>query len=153
MRCRTGMLKYDVAAASLASGVRMAGPGRAQQNFKEQCDINVIVKNFERTGLLPQRTAPPLPADFHEIFDFQSAQNILVQAKQAFLEVPARIRRRFHDDPGEYVAFLSDPANADEAVKLGLAEVRKKEPEKVQKVEIVNAPQPKGAEGSSPTKP
>jgi len=140
---RSGNLRYGTSEASVAAGTDMRGEKtRTQQQFAEECDINVIVKNFSRTGLLPQRTAVPLPADFHEIFDFQTAQNVLYQAKQAFLELPASVRKRFAHDPAEFVAFVADPKNGDELVKMGLGVERPAPVEPIQKVEIVNPPPP-----------
>lgn len=147
---RSGALKYDRDAVSRDTGLRMNGPGRTQQQFKDQCDIRLIVKNYTRTGMVPQRTAMPLPAEFHDTFDFMSCQNILVQAKRAFQEIPAEIRKRFGHDPAEFYKFCTDEKNVDEMVKLGIADVIPKVVEKVQKVEVVNQP---SKEESSPTKP
>lgn len=144
---RSGNLRYGTRDASLAAGTSMRGEkSRTQQQFKDETDIKVIVKNFTRTGLAPMRTAVPLPGDFHEVFDFQSAQNLLVRAKQAFMELPSGTRKRFGHDPAEFVAFVANPENGDELVKLGLGSIRPAPVETVQKVEIVNPVAPAAPE-------
>ncbi len=37
------------------------------------------------------------------------------------MRMDAKIRARFHNSPQEFLEFFADPANADEAVRLGLA--------------------------------
>lgn len=94
--------------------------GLAQQQFAEEVDINTIVKRFGLTGQLPENLRMPVSGDFTNITDFQSAMNLVVQAKEEFERVPAEVRARFANDPGELMAFLEDEKNREEAVKLGL---------------------------------
>ena len=47
--------------------------------------------------------------------------NLIVQADQAFMELPADVRLRFNNDAGSFVDFASDPDNLDEMRELGLA--------------------------------
>lgn len=91
------------------------------QSSKEECDINVIVKRFGITGQLPQGVVPPSYAIFEDVFDYQTAMNSLVEAQNAFMQMPASVRSRFGNDPHEFVAFCSDPKNLDEMRKMGLA--------------------------------
>jgi len=41
--------------------------------------------------------------------------------KTAFATLPSHVRRRFENDPQEFLAFMADPANQDEVIKMGLA--------------------------------
>ena len=41
--------------------------------------------------------------------------------------LPAQMRSRFNNDPAELLKFIKDPANLDEAVKLGIL-VKKEAP-------------------------
>lgn len=130
---------YDTDSASLESALVCEDPSLAQQHQAEDADINVIVRRFGITGVIPQGFVVPQYADYPEVFDFRQAQEALRDASQRFMEVPAEIRGRFLNDPWKFMDFVSDPANIDEVVRLGLA-VKKPEPEpeKVQKVEVVN---------------
>ena len=92
----------------------------AQQQFKEEVDINTIVKRFGLTGALPENLRMPVSGDFTGVTDFQSAMNLVRQAEEEFLRIPADVRARFANDPGQLMAFLDDEKNRDEAIKLGL---------------------------------
>lgn len=96
-------------------------PTRAQQQFKEECDINTIVKNFGLTGEMPSNVRMPLSADFVETTSYQEALNQLIAADEAFLQYPAELRARFENDPGKFVEYVSDPKNVEDARKWGLA--------------------------------
>ena len=117
---RTGY-NYDRDAASLESGVALDPEGnRTQQQFRDECDINVIVKRFGLTGELPSNFRAPMQGDFSDIGDFQSAMEAVRNAEEAFMQMPAALRARFENDPGRLIDFLSDEKNRDEAVNLGL---------------------------------
>lgn len=112
---------YDMNAAGDESGLFCSDPTRAQQQFEEECNINTIVERFGITGQLPQNLQVPLQNEFTEIMDYQSALNKLIEADHAFSQMPAPVRERFGNDAGAFVAFCSDPANLEEARKLGIA--------------------------------
>lgn len=115
-------------------------PTLTQQHQKHDADINVIVERFRVTGMAPVRLEKFNLEVFDGVFDYQTAMNTVVEAQREFLNVPAKIRARFENDPQQFAAFVSDPANADELVKLKLAKVIPKPVEVVQKVEVVNSP-------------
>lgn len=113
---------YDSNEVSKASGLSCPeGSSLAVQSSREESDINVIVERYTKTGMLPQRQLPPLEMDFENVFDFQTAQNMIRQAEEAFAALPADVRYRFHNDPNKFVTFCSDDGNLDEMVKMGLA--------------------------------
>lgn len=111
---------YDRDAASDECGLRCDDPSLAKQEFKDDADINVIVRRFNVTGQLPQGVVAPVYQDFEGVFDFQSAMNVLAGAESAFMAMPAEVRYRFHNNPQEFVDFCSDDANRAEAERLGL---------------------------------
>lgn len=98
-------------------------PARTKQEFVKQCDINNIIKEFSITGQwshVSAKAAQGAFVDLPEAYDFQSSMNTVIHAQEAFMALPAKVRDRFHNEPGEFLAFVSDPANADELVKLGI---------------------------------
>lgn len=126
--------------------------GRTKQSFKAQCDINKIVDKARVTGLVGHlNTKKPVYGDVSDIPDYQSALSIVIKADEAFSSLPSKVRNRFHNNPVEMIDFLSNKENFDEAVKLGLFVKKVVEPEKVQKVEVVN-PEPKAKDGPEPAK-
>lgn len=116
---------YDIARASELSA-QAAGldfreaDGKAHQSFKDECDINTIVRRFGLSGELPSAARAPTYEDFTEVLDFQSAMNAVIAAEESFMLMPADVRARFRNDPGQFVDFCSDSKNRDEAIKLGL---------------------------------
>lgn len=98
--------------------------GRTKQSFKDECDINLIMRRFEVTGDLAHvNRRTPIFGDFPSM-DFAEAMAIVIKAREDFASLSSEIRDRFANDPARLLHFLEDPANVDEAVKLGLA-VRK----------------------------
>lgn len=96
----------------------------------QECDINYLVKRYTQTGSWGNGD-DRLPIDGLNGFtgDFQQMMDQLVEAQNAFDELPSNIRDRFANDPGRLLDFLRDDANRDEAVKLGLIRVRDPEPQ------------------------
>lgn len=112
---------YDADEVSRDTGIACVGDGLTVQADAESADINTIVRRFGITGTFPVGLVAPSYADYEGIFDFQSAQNKIIEAREAFMRVPAAIRARFGNDPQEFLEFCVDPANLDELRRLGLA--------------------------------
>lgn len=118
---------YDTNSVSRETGLECKDETRTQQHFKDEVDINTIVKRFGLTGQLPENVRVPLQVDFEDIFDFQTAMNVVRAGEEAFMTMPADVRARFGNDPARFLSFVQDPANTDEAVKLGVAIKRSEE--------------------------
>lgn len=96
-------------------------PSMTQQQFKNQCDINLIIKKFEKTGMVTHLSGKSGQyGDFSSIKDFQSNLNSVISAQNAFDSLPAAIRKRFGNDPAQLIDFVHNDANYEEAEKLGL---------------------------------
>jgi len=111
---------YDPDAASNESGLHCEDASLAQQHFKDECDINNILRQFNVTGLLPESTLSPRYGDFTGITDYHSALNQVIAAENEFMGLPAQIRSRFDNDPAKLIEFLDNPENLNEAKTLGL---------------------------------
>ena len=94
-------------------------PGRTKQSFKDECDVNVIMRRYERTGVLPTDGTEPQYGDATGA-DFQAAQLLVAEARSRFFALPARVRDRFENDPGTFLAFMEDDRNHAEAREMGL---------------------------------
>lgn len=103
-----------------ATGLECKDPSLTQQHDEPEANINNIVRRFTQTGELPVRALPPMQGDFSNAPDMQTALNLMVAAKDAFMQQPADVRARFDNDPARYVDFCSNPDNAPELEKLGL---------------------------------
>ena len=95
-------------------------PTLTQQQFKEQCDINNIIKNYTQTGELPLSQKVGQFLDVSHVQDYQTALNTVIEAQSAFDNLPSKIRSRFENDPNQLLAFIEDDANYAEAQTLGL---------------------------------
>lgn len=96
-----------------------------QQQFKEQCDVNHIVAKYKKTGELTHvARTNGVYADLSKITDYHTMVNQIQEAQNAFMTLPASVRLRFQNDPGALLAFMQDPKNYEEGVKLGLFERR-----------------------------
>lgn len=115
---------YNRDAYSAFTGSLNDQPSKTQQQFREETDINYIVKQFGLTGRLPNNVRVPQYGDFEGVMDYQTAMNAVIAAREQFMELPAEVRARFANDPQMLLAFMADEKNYEEAVKLGLAHKR-----------------------------
>lgn len=105
------------------TGEMVRDEGKTRQEQAVDADINIIVKRYGLTGQLPVvRPKIPLEADFREAgeFDLGAALRFVRAADAAFMAYPADIRGRFDNDPAKFVAFVENPANKDECIRLGI---------------------------------
>jgi len=111
---------YDADYASETTGQLNEEPSVTQQQFKEECDINTIARNFGVTGHIPLPVYMPTYGDFTDVGDFQSALHAIQRAEASFMAMPSEVRARFENSPQKFLDFTSDVRNADEARALGL---------------------------------
>lgn len=106
-----------------SSDLKCDDPSLAQQNFKDETDINVLLERFKVTGVMPQGVRLPQYGDFTGVSDFRQAAESIRRAQESFLDVPLDVRRRFQNDALAFADFCADPKNLEEVRKMGLAPV------------------------------
>ncbi|UDN67544.1 internal scaffolding protein [robinz microvirus RP_41] len=112
---------YDFVARSEEAGLLCEDPSLCVQSQAEDADINVIIDRFGLTGQIPTNLRVPESQDFGDyVFDFASAQRVLIEGANEFMKLPAKIRSYFDHDPATFMNFMQDPANADELIDMGL---------------------------------
>lgn len=95
--------------------------GRTQQHQKDECDINMLMERFQKSGVITHLAqGPPQYGDFSAVQDYETAKRRCAEAESDFAELPALIRRRFDDDPANLLEFLSNEENDAEAIAMGL---------------------------------
>ena len=122
-------------------------PGYTKQEFKDECDVNVIMKKYTNFGVVPEVREPGQFGDFTNVPDLMEAHAIVQQSQDDFAALPSAVRERFANDPIRLMKFVEDVGNRDEAIRLGLIVVEAPvEP-------VVPTPPPKaaGAPGNSAT--
>lgn len=102
-------------------------PSMTRQSEAEACDINTIVAQFDRTGMVPQ-VSPGMFADVSQVGDYQSALETVRVADEMFMQLPAKVRHVFDDDPAVFVDAFNDPSRKAELEQLGLLEKPKEAP-------------------------
>lgn len=112
---------YDEKRASQDVALSCQDESLTVQSDMEDADINTIVRRFGLTGEMPGNVRLPSYEDYDQVFDFRTAQDALIDARDRFMALPAQVRARFSNDPQAFLEFVVDPANVDEAVALGLA--------------------------------
>lgn len=118
--------RYSVTGAK--PGILFKDPSATLQSFKDDADINCIIARYENTGVLVDPTVPvsriPEYGDFSDMPDYQTAQNVIIAAKNAFDALSSKIRERFNNDPAaffDFVRSLKEGSDAyAEAISLGI---------------------------------
>lgn len=104
-----------------------------KQSAKDECDINNILSQYKKTGILMHVTsARPTYEDLPSSVDYQDALNIMMDASAAFDGLPSKVRDHFQNDPYMFLQAINDPAQADKLREFGvlkpLAEGREPQP-------------------------
>lgn len=96
---------------------------RTKQSFQDECDINNIMKKYEDTGILPGMIQQnPQYGEFADVPSYHEALNTIAHAHEQFEALSAHTRDRFDNDPAKFLAFVNNPKNGEELIKMGLAE-------------------------------
>lgn len=105
-----------------------SSPILTDQSYKNACDINVIMANYAKTGLLPHmQNSEPQYIDNTEIPNLMEAFEITQRASELFYSLPADVRRLMDNDPAQLENFINNPENADILLKNGVL-VKREEP-------------------------
>lgn len=103
--------------------IEFVKPSMTEQHFKDECDINHIVAQYQQTGVMPSGNRQPLFGDFADFpQDLQASQAFFDEAQERFMQLSSDVRKRFGNDPVQLLQFLQSDANRDEAIQLGLIE-------------------------------
>jgi len=117
-------------------------PSRTVQSEKASCDINNIVRQYRRTGVLPHMAARmPEFGDVSEVGDFREAVERVRATEAWFSKLPAAVRAKFQNDPIALMDAVGDPSREPELKALGLFG---------EEVEAAKAELEKAAAGSPP---
>lgn len=96
------------------------GDGKTEQAHKKECDMNYILKNYQKTGLIRHSKQNIGRYDDVTKADFQEAMFLVTNAQQMFQTLPSGIRKRFHQDPAQFLEFVQNPDNKAEMQKMGI---------------------------------
>jgi len=95
---------------------------RTKQADKNACDINKIVAKYRKDGTLPALIKQNgRYGDFSSGIDYMDAMMKVRTGQEQFEALPSHVRKKFSNDPAEFLEFATDPKNMAELVKMGLA--------------------------------
>lgn len=100
--------------------VKDYGVSLAVQSYRDDVDINKIVKRMEKGQMLDNIRNDGRFEDVSKYTDLADAIIKVQEANELFMDIPAEVRSRFNNDPVELVEFLQDEGNRKEAEELGL---------------------------------
>lgn len=97
-------------------------PSMTVQSEKDSCDVNLIIRQYDRTGVLTSiNEATPQFGDV-AVHDYKESIDFVMAAQKAFDSLPAAVRKRFNGSPAEYLDFVNSSDNRSEAIELGLVD-------------------------------
>lgn len=147
-----GTVLSDFYKPHVAVGHGDGGPSRTRQDMADECDVNNIMAKYEHTGVLPQ-VGNPYYADFTSVPNtLQEAMHQMHDATEAFMTLPAKVRREFDNDPAKFVDFAMQDDNLDQMIDWGLAPPRPA-PEAPEVAPGASAPASGGAPAAAPAAP
>lgn len=105
-------------------------PSLTQQHFAKDADLNTIVKRYGITdgAIPPAALNPEYFGDFTDAVDFREHLDRVKNAEDRFNALPADLRAQFGNDMVQLHDWVMNPANAEEAVTLGLLQKQEKLP-------------------------
>lgn len=112
--------KHMMEKAEKARPVIDTGPGKTEQAHKKATDMNYILRDYARTGFVRHANKNAGRYDDVSVTDFQEAMFLVTRAQEMFQSLPGAVRKRFGNDPAEFLDFVQDPANLKEMAGMGI---------------------------------
>lgn len=97
-------------------------PGVCDPSQAAELDVNLIIKKAQQSGVLPGVDIKRVYGDFSDVKSYQESLNIVAQAQEQFMGLDAELRAKLDNDPEKFLAYVADPKNVEEMIKMGLAE-------------------------------
>lgn len=118
---------------------------RTKSEFKDECDINLIMARYRKTGVLPESalSAAARYGDFSQVPDFMEMRHKIIAAEEVFAALPAEVRKQFNNDPGAFIDAADTVEGRALMVKLGLGPEAPSSPQE----------RPSSSGGGQPPKP
>ncbi len=97
------------------------GKGRAKQSMKDECNINLIMAQYTKTGFI-SHLAKGVPSfvDVSTLTDYRSAIEHVRSVEEYFSDLPAVVRTRFDNDAVTFMEYLDSGASEEDLRDLGL---------------------------------
>lgn len=96
------------------------GKGLTEQCHKDQCDINIILDDYARTGFMRHAKENKGRYDDVTAVDFQKSMETVANVKSMFEGLPAAIRQEFSHDPANFLNYVQNPENVKALTSRGI---------------------------------
>lgn len=106
-------------------------PSLTKQEFKDECDINIILQRFMRTGEPPPITLPEHFGDLTTRLTYFEASLAMAEANALFYKLPPNLRAEHLNDPNRWAdAIMVALEKGDvDTLKANGIDVERKAPE------------------------
>jgi hypothetical protein len=96
-------------------------PVLTDQSWVKSQNINNIMEKYSKTGVLPQtRQNLAQYLDVSEVPSLEQAHDMVIEARNMFMELPADVRKLMDNDPNKLHEFCSDPSNQEYLIERGV---------------------------------
>lgn len=103
--------------------VHTGSESKVQQHQADDCDMKTIISRFLKTGEITHISPQKMQfLDATSASSYDQSLQLVLDAQDTFHELPSHLRSRFENDPRQFLNFMDDPTNLDEAVELGLVQ-------------------------------
>lgn len=96
--------------------------GKTQQSFKDEVDINKIVKRFTQTGIIEHQAKNVGQYSENNAMSFTEAMFAVKETEKEFMQLPHEVRAHFENDAATYLDAITDPERISELQDIGLIE-------------------------------
>lgn len=96
------------------------GKGMTEQAHKDTTDINHILADYRRTGLIKHAKKHEGQYDDVTGVDFETSMKIIADTKSLFEGLPSEIRKEFNQNPTEFLNFVQNPKNEEKLHQMGI---------------------------------
>lgn len=92
--------------------------GRTKQAFKEDTEINTMLRRHQVAGTMSHLEAYGGEyGDFAGV-DLLTAHQNINRGRQIFDALPSEVRKEFRNNPSEFFSYVNDPENVDRIAEL-----------------------------------
>lgn len=129
------------------------GESRTQQHFKDEVNINNIIKRYNKTGVISHvQRAQARYGDFTQMADYCENLDMVAKAQQGFEQLPAEVRNHpgIKNSLGNFMEFMKKAENKEQLQKWGF--VKADEPKIEPPAQPAEPATPPASELSAPKK-
>lgn len=104
---------YSAREVSDRTGLNTGTETLVQQHFRDEVDVNTIMRRYGVTALAPLGPATGIYGDFTGVSDYESAVERIRGAQERFMKLPPELRERFDNDPGKLISAAESMPEAE----------------------------------------